>query len=129
RSVAEALKMPYATLKKILKQSDRIISRVNGKGRAAQTLFSTVAIVVEQAIRHALTKKAAEKEAYMEFLASFTDAARHVITLIESTGKLSEAYKPPVSLIGNGDRTVQLSLNLLGNVYRRRNNNDYRRSS
>ncbi|HDT8677685.1 TPA: primase C-terminal domain-containing protein [Listeria monocytogenes] len=129
RSVAEALKMPYATLKKILKQSDRIISRVNGKGRAAQTLFSTVAIVVEQAIRHALTKKAAEKEAYMEFLASFTDAAQHVITLIESTGKLSEAYKPPVSLIGNGDRTVQLSLNLLGNVYRRRNSNDYRRSS
>ncbi|EHT9924410.1 primase C-terminal domain-containing protein [Listeria monocytogenes] len=128
RSLAEALKMPYATLKKILKQSDRIISRVEGKGRAAKTLYSTVAIVVEQAIRYALTKKTAEKEAYMEFLASFTDAARHVETLIESTGNLSKAYKPPVSLIEKGNRTLQLSLNLLDSVYRRRNSNDLERS-
>ncbi|MEN2665818.1 primase C-terminal domain-containing protein [Listeria aquatica] len=75
RELAEELKMPFASLKKVLKQSQKIVSKVEGRGRNARTLFSTVALVVEQAIRYALIKKQEQKEQYLNFLASFSDAA------------------------------------------------------
>ncbi|QPJ28007.1 primase C-terminal domain-containing protein (plasmid) [Listeria seeligeri] len=78
RELSEETKIPFATLKKLLKQSKRIISRVEGKGRTARTLLSTVAIVVEQAIRYAIAKKQAQKEQYIQFLATFTDAAQYI---------------------------------------------------
>ncbi|MHC5253126.1 primase C-terminal domain-containing protein [Listeria kieliensis] len=85
RELAEELKMPFASLKKVLKQSQKIVSKVEGRGRNARTLFSTVALVVEQAIRYALTKKQEQKEQYLNFLASFSDAAFFITKKIMQT--------------------------------------------
>lgn len=128
RSIAEVLDMPYATLKKILKQSERIIHKVNGKGRSAQTLFSTVAIVVEQAVRHALTHKKEQQAAYLEFLASFTNAAKHVLVTLQTKDVSVAGASPIIRPVVQGDRSVQLSLNLLDKLYQQRSTNDNRQS-
>ncbi|EUJ16616.1 plasmid replication protein RepR [Listeria aquatica FSL S10-1188] len=104
RELAEALKMPFASLKKVLKQSQRIVSKVEGRGRNATTLLSTVAIVVEQGIRHALNKKQAQKEKYLHFLASFSDTAASITRkVLHPSGKESSQNnsKSTFSLLAN----------------------------
>ncbi|EBF5126058.1 plasmid replication protein [Listeria monocytogenes] len=118
REVAEETKIPYATLKKLLKQSKRIISRVEGRGRAAKTLLSTAAMVVEAAIRHAITKKQEKKEAYITFLATFTEAANYITQKIMKTDSQQPTESLILSALPNGDRTGQQLLLLLDNVYK-----------
>ncbi|TYV33114.1 primase C-terminal domain-containing protein [Listeria monocytogenes] len=118
REMAEETKIPYATLKKLLKQSKRIISRVEGRGRAAKTLLSTAAIVVEAAIRHAITKKQEKKEAYITFLSTFTEAANYITQKIMKTDSQQATESLILSALPNGDRTGQQLLLLLENVYK-----------
>lgn len=118
RELAEETKIPYATLKKLLKQSKRIISRVEGRGRAAKTLLSTAAIVVEAAIRHAITKKQEKKEAYITFLSTFTEAANYITQKIMKTDSQQATESLILSALPNGDRTGQQLLLLLENVYK-----------
>ncbi|EAC7082552.1 plasmid replication protein [Listeria monocytogenes] len=118
RKMAEETKIPYATLKKLLKQSKRIISRVEGRGRAAKTLLSTAAIVVEAAIRHAITKKQEKKEAYITFLSTFTEAANYITQKIMKTDSQQATESLILSALPGGDRTGQQLLLLLENVYK-----------
>ncbi|TYU82819.1 hypothetical protein FZX01_15155 [Listeria monocytogenes] len=50
----------------------------------AKTLLSTVAIVVEVAIRHVMTKKQAQSEKYIRFLATFTEATNYIMHNIKN---------------------------------------------
>ncbi|MBC1746928.1 plasmid replication protein [Listeria seeligeri] len=120
RTLAEETNIPFATLKKLLKQSQRIISRVEGKGRTARTLLSTVAIVVEQAIRYALTKKQAQKEQYIQFLATFTEAAQYITQkLFDKEGNLAPQNAILTALPEGNSSGSQLLL-LLDEVYKTR---------
>ncbi|MBC1385593.1 primase C-terminal domain-containing protein [Listeria innocua] len=118
RELSEETNIPFATLKKILKQSKRIISRVEGKGRTAKTLVSTAAIVVEAAIRHAITKKQDKKEAYIAFLSTFTEAANYITQKIMKTDSQQATESLFLRALPNGDRQGQQLLLLLENVYK-----------
>ncbi|ECB9830364.1 plasmid replication protein [Listeria monocytogenes] len=118
RELSEETNIPFATLKKILKQSKRIISRVEGRGRAAKTLLSTAAIVVEAAIRHAITKKQDKKEAYITFLSTFTEAANYITQKIMKTDSQQATESLILRALPNGDRQGQQLLLLLENVYK-----------
>ncbi|MBC1484584.1 plasmid replication protein [Listeria sp. FSL L7-1509] len=120
RELSEETKIPLATLKKLLKQSERIISRVEGKGRTAKTLLSTVAIVVEQAIRYAITNKQAKKEQYIQFLATFTEAAQYITQkLFDKEGNSESQNAILTALPERGSPGRQLLL-LLDEVYKTR---------
>ncbi|WP_088840986.1 primase C-terminal domain-containing protein [Listeria sp. ILCC797] len=118
RELSEETNIPLATLKKILKQSKRIISKVEGKGRYAVTLISTNAIVVEQAIRHALTKKQAQKEKYLAFLGTFSEAAQFIGAKLTSTPSTSGDKSAILKGIPGGDSGGHEVWNLLENTYR-----------
>ncbi|MBC2137507.1 plasmid replication protein [Listeria innocua] len=118
REIAEETKIPYATLKKILKQSKRIISRVEGSGRAAKTLLSTAAIVVEAAICHAITKKQEKKEAYITFLATFTEAANYITQKIMKIDSQQTTESAILRALPGGDGIGQQLLLLLDKVYK-----------
>nr|WP_199201705.1 primase C-terminal domain-containing protein [Listeria ivanovii]QPL19438.1 plasmid replication protein [Listeria ivanovii]UCK61573.1 plasmid replication protein [Listeria ivanovii] len=120
RALAEETNIPFATLKKLLKQSKRIISRVEGKGRTARTLLSTVSLVVEQAIRYAITKKQTQKEQYIQFLATFTEAAKYITQkLFDKEGNLAPQNAILTALPEGGSVGRQLLL-LLDEVYKTR---------
>ncbi|MBC1353775.1 plasmid replication protein [Listeria innocua] len=118
REMAEETKIPYATLKKLLKESKRIISRVEGKGRTAKTLVSTAAIVVEVAIRHAITKKQEKKEAYINFLSTFTEAANYITKKIMKTDSQQTAESAILRALPREGSIGQQLLLLLDNVYK-----------
>ncbi|MBF2521179.1 primase C-terminal domain-containing protein [Listeria marthii] len=120
RELAEESKIPLATLKKILKQSKRIISKVEGRGRTARTLLSTVAIVVEAAIRHALTKKHDQSEKYISFLATFTEAAQYITQKIVKNTSTVTAQNTILAALPEGDSPSRQMFLLLDNVYRSR---------
>lgn len=120
RELAEETKIPLATLKKILKQSKRIISRVEGRGRTARTLLSTVAIVVEAAIRHAITKKHDLSEKYISFLATFTEAAQYITRKIEKNTPVATAQNAILAALPAGDSASRQMFLLLDKVYRSR---------
>ncbi|EAD1625512.1 plasmid replication protein [Listeria monocytogenes] len=123
RTLAEETNIPFATLKKLLKQSKRIISRVEGKGRTARTLLSTVAIVVEQAIRHAITKKQTKKEQYIQFLATFTEAAKYVTQKLFYKEANLEPQNAILTALPEGDSSARQLLLLLDKVYKTRPQN------
>ncbi|EMB5553077.1 primase C-terminal domain-containing protein [Listeria monocytogenes] len=127
RELAEETKIPLATLKKILKQSNRIISRVEGKGRSAKTLLSTVALVVESAIRHAIAKKHEQKEKYISFLATFTEAAQYVTNKFMNDNHKTTAQNAILAALPVGDNTSRQMLLLLDQVYKKRSNMRIRR--
>lgn len=120
RELAEETKIPLATLKKILKQSKRIISKVEGRGRTARTLLSTVAIVVEAAIRHALTKKHDQSEKYISFLATFTEAAQYITQKIVKSTSTVTAQNTILAALPEGDSPSRQMFLLLDKVYRSR---------
>ncbi|MBK1997121.1 primase C-terminal domain-containing protein [Listeria ivanovii subsp. londoniensis] len=120
RTLAEETNIPFATLKKLLKQSKRIISRVEGKGRTAKTLLSTVAIVVEQAIRHAITKKQAKKEQYIQFLATFTEAAKYITQKLFDKGTNLASQNAILTALPEGGSSGRQLLLLLDEVYKTR---------
>ncbi|EQC0678393.1 primase C-terminal domain-containing protein [Listeria seeligeri] len=119
RELAEELQMPHSTLKVILKKSRRIIKKVTGRGRAAKTLFSTAALVVEQAIRCAIEKKKAQSEQYIEFAHTFQDAANFVNQFFneDTTFKGTGSYF--LRSLNEIQRINQGTLELLSKVYRR----------
>ncbi|EHM3340636.1 primase C-terminal domain-containing protein [Listeria monocytogenes] len=127
RELAEETKIPLATLKKILKQSNRIISRVEGKGRSAKTLLSTVALVVESAIRHAIAKKHEQKEKYISFLATFTEAAQYITNKFMNDNHKTTAQNAILAALPVGDNTSRQMLLLLDQVYKKRSNMRIRR--
>ncbi|EHL5772195.1 TPA: primase C-terminal domain-containing protein [Listeria monocytogenes] len=127
RELAEETKIPLATLKKILKQSNRIISRVEGKGRSAKTLLSTVALVVESAIRHAIAKKHEQKEKYISFLATFTEAAQYITNKFMKDNHKTTAQNAILAALPVGDDTSRQMLLLLDQVYKKRSNMRIRR--
>ncbi|TYW25195.1 plasmid replication protein, partial [Listeria monocytogenes] len=120
RELAEETKIPLATLKKILKQSKRIISKVEGRGRTARTLISTVAIVVEAAIRHAITKKHDQSEKYINYLATFTEAAEYITRKIDKDTPTITAQNTILAALPAGDSTSRQMFLLLEKVYRSR---------
>ncbi|UHP11669.1 primase C-terminal domain-containing protein (plasmid) [Listeria marthii] len=120
RELAEETKIPLATLKKLLKQSKRIISRVEGRGRTARTLISTAAIVVEAAIRHALTKKHDQSEKYISFLATFTEAAQYITQKIVKSTSTVTAQNTILAALPEGDSPSRQMFLLLDKVYRSR---------
>lgn len=125
RELAEETKIPYASLKKVLKQSKKIVSKVQGKGRYAKTLLTTIAIVTEQAIRHALDQKKAKQEKYRAFVETFAAAVDYV------KGKVYAASSTESLFMRSrlrGDRTVQLVLEQVNKVYQIRHSNDLERS-
>ncbi|EAF4053864.1 plasmid replication protein, partial [Listeria monocytogenes] len=113
--------------KKILKQSNRIISRVEGKGRSAKTLLSTVALVVESAIRHAIAKKHEQKEKYISFLATFTEAAQYITNKFMKDNHKTTAQNAILAALPVGDDTSRQMLLLLDQVYKKRSNMRIRR--
>ncbi|EIA6404798.1 primase C-terminal domain-containing protein [Listeria monocytogenes] len=127
RELAEETKIPLATLKKILKQSKRIISRVEGKGRSAKTLLSTVALVVESAIRHAIAKKHEQKEKYISFLATFTEAAQYITNKFMNDNHKTTAQNAILAALPVGDNTSRQMFLLLDQVYKKRPNMRIRR--
>lgn len=127
RELAEETSIPFATLKKLLKQSKRIIHHVEGKGRAAKTLFSTVAIVVEQAIRHALTKKQEQSKKYLTFLATFTEAAKYITQKMVHEDNDGTTPNAILTALPEGDRPGSQMLLLLDRVYRSRTNKPLRK--
>ncbi|EAG9355052.1 plasmid replication protein [Listeria monocytogenes] len=120
RELAEETKIPLATLKKILKHSKRIISKVEGRGRTARTLISTVAIVVEAAIRHAITKKHDQSEKYISFLATFTEAAKYITRKIDTDTPMITAQNTILAALPAGDSASRQMFLLLDKVYRSR---------
>ncbi|EUJ44676.1 primase C-terminal domain-containing protein, partial [Listeria fleischmannii] len=124
RELSEETQIPLATLKKLLKQSKRIISKVEGKGRFAATLISTNAIVVEQAIRHALTKKQDQKDKYLAFLGTFSEAAEFIGAKLTSTPTTSGAKSAILKGLPVGDSMGHEVWNLLENTYRTRRQAD-----
>ncbi|MBC2233066.1 primase C-terminal domain-containing protein [Listeria seeligeri] len=120
RTLAEETNIPLATLKKLLKQSQRIISRVEGKGRTARTLLSTVAIVVEQAIRYAITNKQAKKEKYIQFLATFTEAAKYITQKLFDKDVNLEPQNAILTALPEGGSAGRQLLLLLDEVYKTR---------
>lgn len=118
REIAEETKIPYATLKRLLKQSKRIISRVEGSGRAAKTLLSTVAIVVEAAIRHAMTKKQDKSEKYIRFLATFTEAANYVMHNFKNKYHSTSTGSAILEALPSGHSPGQQIFLLLDKVYK-----------
>ncbi|MBF2394642.1 primase C-terminal domain-containing protein [Listeria marthii] len=129
RDLAEETKIPLATLKKILKSSKKIVTRVEGRGRTATTLVSTVAIVVEAAIRHAMTKQRDQSEKYISFLSTFTDAAHYITKKIYKDGRSVTPQNPILTSLAVGNRTGQQIQLLLDKVYRTRNNAHLERTS
>ncbi|EAC9724696.1 plasmid replication protein [Listeria monocytogenes] len=122
RELAEETKIPLATLKKIFKKSKRIISKVEGRGRTSRTLISTVAIVVEAAIRHAITKKHDQSEKYISFLATFTEAAKYITRKIDKDTPTVTAQNTILAALGEGDSPSRQMFLLLDKVYRSRSN-------
>jgi hypothetical protein len=120
RELSEETNIPLATLKKILKLSKRIIHKVEGKGRYAVTLISTNAIVVEQAIRHAMNKKRQEKEKYSAFLATFTDTVPFILEKLGQEPKTSEAQSAILRGLPQRGSDGQEVWNLLRNTYQMR---------
>ncbi|EHO5110643.1 plasmid replication protein [Listeria welshimeri] len=120
RELAEETKIPLATLKKILKQSKKIVTRVEGRGRTARTLLSTVAIVVEAAIRHAITKKHDQSEKYISFLATFTEAAQYITRKIEKNTPTMTPQNTVLAALPQGDSPSRQMFLLLDKVYRSR---------
>lgn len=125
RELAEETKIPYASLKKVLKQSGKIVSKVQGKGRYAKTLLTTIAIVTEQAIRHALDQKKAKQEKYRAFVETFAAAVDYVKGKIYTVSSTESLFVRSSSL---GDRTVQLVLEQVNKMYQLRHSNDLERS-
>lgn len=125
REWAEETNIPLATLKKVLKQSKRIIHKVKGKGRYAVTLISTNAIVVEQAIRHALTKKQDQKDQYLAFLGTFSEAAQFMGAKLTTHSSPSGAKSAILKGLPGGDSVAGHEVwNLLENTYRTRRQAD-----
>ncbi|WP_088816435.1 primase C-terminal domain-containing protein [Listeria goaensis] len=120
RELAEETKIPLATLKKILKASKRIIHKVEGKGRYAVTLISTNAIVVEQAIRHAMNKTRQEKEKYRTFLATFTESVSFILEKLDAKTSQSEAHNGILRGLPERGSDGQEVWNLLKNTYETR---------
>ncbi|ECL0121204.1 plasmid replication protein [Listeria monocytogenes] len=125
RELAEETKIPYASLKKVLKQSSKIISKVQGKGRYAKTLLTTIAIVTEQAIRHALDQKKVKQEKYRAFVETFASAVEYVKGKVYSTSNAESLF---VRSNVRGDRTAQLVLEQINKVYQTSPSNDLERS-
>ncbi|TYU82860.1 plasmid replication protein [Listeria monocytogenes] len=129
RELAEETKIPLATLKRILKQSKKIVTRIEGKGCTARTLLSTVAILVEAAIRHAIAKKKNQSEKYISFLATFTEAAQYITQKIEKNTPTVTAKSSILAALPKGDSTTsQQMFLLLGKVYRNRSSSQFRRT-
>ncbi|EGK2526994.1 plasmid replication protein, partial [Listeria monocytogenes] len=128
RELAEETNIPLATLKKILKQSKRIVSRVVGKGRKARTLVSTVALVVEQAIRHALTKKQEQSEHYIMFLATFTEAANYITQKMTKAPLTWTEQNAILTALPEGDSPSRQMLLLLDKVYQSRSRGHLQRT-
>ncbi|MBC1420056.1 primase C-terminal domain-containing protein [Listeria fleischmannii] len=118
RDLSEETQIPLATLKKLLKQSKRIISKVEGKGRSAVTLISTNVIVVEQAIRHALTQKQAQKEKYLAFLSTFSEAVGFMARKLNKTSDTPSTQNAILRALPEGDSSGQEVWNLLERTYR-----------
>lgn len=129
RELAEETNIPLATLKKILKQSKRIVSRVEGKGRTARTLVSTVALVVEQAIRHALTKKQEQSEQYITFLATFTEAAHYITQKMIKEPLILTEQSTILTALPEGNSPSRQMLLLLDKVYQSRSRGHLQRTS
>ncbi|EAD4839280.1 plasmid replication protein, partial [Listeria monocytogenes] len=127
--LAEETNIPLATLKKILKQSKRIVSRVEGKGRTARTLVSTVALVVEQAIRHALTKKQEQSEQYITFLATFTEAAHYITQKMTKEPLTLTEQNTILTALPEGDSPSRQILLLLDKVYQSRSRGHLQRTA
>ncbi|EAF1164263.1 plasmid replication protein [Listeria monocytogenes] len=117
REIAEEAKIPYATLKKLLKKSKRILSRIEGSGRSAKTLLSTVAIVVEAAIRHAMTKKQEQSEKYIRFLATFTEAENYLMHNIKNKYHSTSTGSAILEALPSGYSPGQQMFLLLEKVY------------
>ncbi|EAF2184346.1 plasmid replication protein, partial [Listeria monocytogenes] len=129
RELAEETNIPLATLKKILKQSKRIVSRVEGKGRTARTLVSTVALVVEQAIRHALTKKKEQSEQYITFLATFTEAAHYITQKMTKAPFTLTEQSAILTALPEGDSPSRQMILLLDKVYQSRSRGHLQKTS
>ncbi|MBC1614502.1 plasmid replication protein, partial [Listeria welshimeri] len=93
---------------------------VEGRGRTARTLLSTVAIVVEAAIRHAITKKHDQSEKYISFLATFTEAAQYITRKIEKNTPTMTAQNTVLAALPQGDSPSRQMFLLLDKVYRSR---------
>ncbi|EAE8037302.1 plasmid replication protein, partial [Listeria monocytogenes] len=78
------------------------------------------AIVVEAAIRHAITKKRDQSEKYISFLATYTEAAQYITRKIENNTPTITAQNAILVALPEGDSPSRQMFLLLDKVYRSR---------
>lgn len=120
RELAEKMAVPYSSFKKVIQQSNQIVKKTTGRGRQAISYLSTIAIIVRESIRNAIQKKNEAAQNYAAYLASFSDVAERIITII--AGKQANET-PNIRLFERlSDKArcqAQLSFKLLENLQRR----------
>ncbi|KGL46309.1 hypothetical protein EP56_01580 [Listeriaceae bacterium FSL A5-0209] len=120
RELAEKMAVPYSSFKKVIQQSKQIVKKTTGRGRHAVSYVSTIAIIVRESIRHAIQKKNEAAQDYAAYLASFSDVAERIITIIAGKQAKEEPTIRLFERLSDKARShAQLSFKLLESLQRR----------